>query len=121
MPAMSPPAKGTYFVLTNRGEHGPYDRVQLSSCLRDGRIGAEDRVRNAFGRVLGTVSAVIAADQARHGTNVEPVPIPSVRAKAYQRAVDRLQRHRRLVLAGVILVILATVAITATLVVDLRP
>jgi hypothetical protein len=58
---MSDSGGGRFFVLTLRGERGPVDRQGLRELLQQGEIRAEDQVRNAFGRNLGTVRDVLAS------------------------------------------------------------
>lgn len=53
---MPAPAPKTFYVITTRGDVGPYTRAELRDQLHAGAVRAEDRVRNAFGRPLGTVA-----------------------------------------------------------------
>lgn len=55
---MSDPGR-IYYIVTLQGDHGPFDRGEMKEQLRDGRAQPEDRVRNAFGRHLGTVAELL--------------------------------------------------------------
>lgn len=55
----------TYFVITLRGDRGPHSRAEILELLRAREIQGGDRLRNAFGRQLGTVEELIAASQPR--------------------------------------------------------
>jgi len=57
MAALSP---RTFYVITSRGDSGPHSRSELRDQLRAGTVKSDDRVRNAFGRPLGTVTTVLA-------------------------------------------------------------
>jgi regulation of enolase protein 1 (concanavalin A-like superfamily) len=48
-----------YFVMTVKGDLGPYSKQELRVQLRERSFAATDRVRNAFGRPLGSVSEVL--------------------------------------------------------------
>ncbi len=76
-----------FFVLINRGgrgELGPLDRIEMSEALRTGQIMSGHRVRNAFGRPLGTVAdvlaGVVAGRTSAHGLQpIEDQPAPRSR------------------------------------------
>jgi regulation of enolase protein 1 (concanavalin A-like superfamily) len=51
-----PPAPRTFYVITTRGDVGPYTRAELREQLQSGAVRSGDQVRNAFGRPLGTVA-----------------------------------------------------------------
>ena len=77
-----------YFVLINRGgrgEIGPLDRIELSEALRTGQILAGHRVRNAFGRPLGTVADVLAGVVAGRTSSHGLQPIVDEPAVSRQR------------------------------------
>lgn len=68
----------TYFVLTVRGDRGPYDRDGMREALQSGEVQGGDRVRSAFGRMLGTVDAVLAGQTSDRLPRVAPqAPEPS--------------------------------------------
>lgn len=56
---MPAPAPKTFYVITTRGDVGPYTRAELRDQFHSGAVRAEDRVRNAFGRPLGTVADAV--------------------------------------------------------------
>ena len=49
----------TFFVITMRGEVGPLTRDELREQARDGAVRPDDKVRNAFGRSLGSVASIM--------------------------------------------------------------
>jgi hypothetical protein len=66
----------THFVITLRGDRGPHSRAEILELLRAGEIQSGDRLRNAFGRQLGTVEDLIAAHQPRRAQPPRPVATP---------------------------------------------
>lgn len=79
----------TYFVITVRGDRGPLDKGEVVELVRSGEIRLEDRVRNAFGRPLGTVSEItgMRASTARTTQSARPV--------AERTTSDRIPAERR--------------------------
>lgn len=67
----------SFFILTTHGEVGPVDRDGMRDLLREGRIQRGDQVRNAFGRMLGTV-----ADQLGRQSGAQPAATASDRHSA---------------------------------------
>ncbi len=65
-----------YFVITIRGDQGPFTMSDISGMLRAGELQAEDQVRTAFGRNLGTVAECLRSGKSGT-TNRRPVA-PSV-------------------------------------------
>lgn len=59
------PEARTYFVLTTRGQLGPFDRSELREALRAGEVAAADQVRSALGSPRGSVAQVLRADSDR--------------------------------------------------------
>lgn len=55
----------SYFVITLRGDRGPLSRVEIDELLHAGEIQPGDRLRNAFGRQLGTVEELLATRHPR--------------------------------------------------------
>ncbi len=55
----------SYYVITLRGDRGPMTRQTMIELLRAGEIAGEDRVRNAFGRPLGTVAELLGGEAHR--------------------------------------------------------
>ncbi len=53
------PSPRIYFVLTLRGQVGPFDRTGLRNALADGDIQGSDQVRTAGGKPLGPVNEVL--------------------------------------------------------------
>jgi len=58
----------SYYVITLRGDRGPMTRQTMIELLRAGEIAGEDRVRNAFGRPLGTVAELLGGEAHRPPT-----------------------------------------------------
>jgi hypothetical protein len=56
MPETDPPS---LFVITNRGQIGPFTRAGLREALELGQVSPGDQVRTAFGSPLGTVVRVM--------------------------------------------------------------
>jgi regulation of enolase protein 1 (concanavalin A-like superfamily) len=65
---MPPNEARLYFVITVRGDLGPLSKQELRDQLHAEAFAASDRVRNAFGRPLGTVADVLAATPASRST-----------------------------------------------------
>lgn len=75
-------AAKSYYVITLKGDRGPYSRADLHEALRTGEVRGEDRARNAFGRPLGTVAQVLngpPSDRAAAARASSPRPMPAVR------------------------------------------
>lgn len=56
---MPPSEARLYFVVTVKGDLGPFSKQELREQLREHTFAPADRVRNAFGRPLGSVSEVL--------------------------------------------------------------
>lgn len=72
---MPDPDNRSFFVITLRGERGPHSRAEVLELLRAGEIQGSDRLRNAFGRQLGTVEELLATSSSRRRP-AEPPPAP---------------------------------------------
>ncbi len=59
--SMSDPAAKSFFVLTLRGDRGPFDRAGVRELFRKGEAQSEDQIRDIFGHPLGTVSSMLAS------------------------------------------------------------
>jgi len=81
-----------FYVITNRGELGPFDRIELSEAVRNGAARSDERVRNAFGRQLGTVGDVLsgAASGRTSASGLSPVAEPAPRRSAGRSPVPWL-------------------------------
>lgn len=99
-------APRTLFVITLKGDVGPLSRPELREQLKAGAFQASDRVRNAFGRPLGTVADAL-SDAGRNTAHALP-PIlepPARRAPAPRSPAP-------LIIAGAaILVVVALIAV----------
>ena len=71
---MPAPAPKTFYVVTTRGDIGPYTRTELREQFQAGAVRSEDRVRNAFGRPLGTVSDALSDAVSSSRTPAHPGP-----------------------------------------------
>lgn len=103
-----------YYVLTLKGDLGPFDRTTLSEKLREGTVQATDQVRNAFGRVQGTVAEALELrrERASGPTHRAPTPPHGLPRSAPTRAVAGAQRRRRRLLLPVVIgALLAVVAV----------
>lgn len=60
-----------YYVLTLRGDLGPFDRATLAEKLHEGAVRPVDQVRNAFGRVQGTVAETLELRPQRPASSVQ--------------------------------------------------
>lgn len=79
---MPDPAAKTIYVVTLRGDRGPYSRADLAEALRAGEVGGQDQARSAFGRPLGTVDQVLrgpSSDRSPAERPVVPRAAPTVR------------------------------------------
>jgi len=56
--------KNLMYVSTNRGEIGPVAMESLPALVEEGQISPIDQVRNAFGRPLGSVGALLPISRA---------------------------------------------------------
>lgn len=56
---MPPSEARLYFVVTVKGDLGPFSKQELREQLRAHTFASADRVRNAFGRPLGSVNEVL--------------------------------------------------------------
>lgn len=83
-----------FYVLTLRGDLGPFDRSTLLERLHDGSVRPTDQVRNAFGRALGTVAEALELRQARPATasdrQAARTPLPAPRAAPRPQALPGL-------------------------------
>lgn len=106
-----------YYVLTLKGDLGPFDRTTLSEKLREGTVRATDQVRNAFGRVQGTVAEALELrrERASGATHRAPTPPHGLPRAAPARAVAGIHRRRPPLLAifGALLAVAAVVAVVA--------
>lgn len=75
-----------YFVVTVKGDLGPFSKGELREQLRAQSILGHDRVRNAFGRPLGTVGEVLGASSQMMQQPAHP---PSRRSGASPAATAR--------------------------------
>lgn len=100
----------SFFILTTHGEVGPVDRDGLRELLREGRVQRGDQVRNAFGRMLGTVG-----DQLGRPSGAQPAATASDRRptnfaaqSSGRRAAVRTELNPRMVMlsamAGLVLI-----------------
>lgn len=62
----------TYFVITIRGDLGPFTLSDIADMAKAGEIGLQDQMRTAFGRNLGTISECLANGK---------IPSPSTRTR----------------------------------------
>lgn len=76
---MSDPAAKLYYVITLKGDLGPYSRADLIDALRAGEVRGEDQVRTAFGRQLGTVSQLTSAPASDRSVVRRDPPRPAAR------------------------------------------
>jgi hypothetical protein len=72
----------SYFVITLKGDIGPLSRGELREQFHAGFFAPGDHVRNAFGRMLGTVAEILGGD-------VRPPPTPQQEAKPAIRTEPR--------------------------------
>lgn len=76
---MPPSEARLYFVVTVKGDLGPFSKQELREQLRERTFAGSDRVRNAFGRPLGSVSEFLGnASHVAHAPMPQPAP-PSQR------------------------------------------
>lgn len=79
---MPPSEARLYFVMTVKGDLGPFSKQELREQLRERAFTATDRVRNAFGRPLGSVAEVLGSvSQTMHQPQTTP-PAASQRQPA---------------------------------------
>lgn len=76
---MSDPAAKLYYVITLKGDLGPYSRGDLIDALRAGEVRGEDQVRTAFGRQLGTVAQLASAPTSDRTVIRREPPRPAAR------------------------------------------
>lgn len=69
MPAPVPP---TFFVITTRGQVGPFNHADLRRALASGEVAAGDQVRTPFGSQLGSVGRVLQRES--RGSPATPLP-----------------------------------------------
>ncbi|MBN8526989.1 MAG: hypothetical protein J0M02_16770 [Planctomycetes bacterium] len=74
---MPDPAAKTIYVVTLRGDRGPFSRADLAEALRAGEVGGQDQARSAFGRPLGTVDQVLRGPSSDRSPAERP-PAPRV-------------------------------------------
>jgi len=60
--SMPAPATPTFFVITTRGQLGPYNHAGLRDALSRGEVAVGDQVRTPFGSPLGSVGRVLQRD-----------------------------------------------------------
>lgn len=63
-----------YFVVTVKGDLGPFSKPELREQLRGHAIAPADRVRNAFGRPLGSVAEVLGVSTQLAPATPPPAP-----------------------------------------------
>lgn len=83
---MPDPAAKTIYVVTLRGDRGPYSRADLAEALRAGEVGGQDQARSAFGRPLGTVDQVLrgpSSDRSPAEKQVTPRPVAPRRGRPW--------------------------------------
>lgn len=90
---MPDPGAKTYFVITLKGDRGPLDRSEVVELVRSGEVRHEDRVRNAFGRPLGTVAEILGTrPTANRISSSRPTP-PERRARTTSAPRSRISDH----------------------------
>lgn len=98
-------APRTFFVITLKGDVGPLSRPELREQLQVGAFHAGDRVRNAFGRPLGTVAEVVAEAGRTTAQALPAIPDPPARRAPAPRSSAPL-----FIAIAVILVVAALIA-----------
>lgn len=94
-----------YFVVTTKGDLGPFSRQELRDQLRCRACSNADRVRNAFGRPLGTVADVL-------GHSSQQLPSAPATAPVTRQGVPS-SRPAWLPIAGIAAVLLAVAGLLA--------
>lgn len=100
-----------YYVLTLKGDLGPFDRATLAEKLREGTVQASDQVRNAFGRVQGTVGETLELRRERASGPMHRAPTPPHGLPRSAPARAGAQRRPRLLLPVVLGAVLAVAAL----------
>lgn len=80
---MPPSEARLYFVVTVKGDLGPFSKQELREQLRERTFTNSDRVRNAFGRPLGSVGELLGnISQVSHAPVAQPAPASQRRQPA---------------------------------------
>lgn len=103
-----------FYVLTLRGDLGPFDRATLAEKLQEGSIRPHDQVRNAFGRVQGTVAEAL--DLRRERTSAPARrPGEAARSGPHRPAAGAARGGSRWLLPAIIVALLVVVAAFAVI------
>ena len=104
-----------YYVLTAQGELGPHTRLELRELLRASKVHADDQLRTAFGKTVGTVASILADPEEASSYRTpaveveEPVDVAQPQRRTRTLAEPEVRRWWR----PVLLVVLGLLAIGA--------